>query len=84
MTDHYEAVQLPRGNVVISFPSRDLVGAFDSMEEAEAFARFKNRWLESEPAPGDSVNEPMEWGDDWEARLMAIIDKPDVVEGLAA
>lgn len=47
----YEAVQLPRGNVVVQKPSNVIEAALASPAEATAFAEALNRWLESRPTP---------------------------------
>jgi hypothetical protein len=76
----YEAVEFPRGNLVVRITDGDRLGAVvvDSCESMEVACRQAERlnvevWLASKPAGVPS----MVWRDDWEARLIAILDKPE-------
>jgi hypothetical protein len=72
----YEAVELPRGNVVVSMPSRDVFGAFPSMQEARAVAQQLNAWLERDP-DDLTLTEVFEWESEGDLvqRLERILDK---------
>jgi len=75
----YEAVEFPKGNLVVRITDGDRLGAevvdsCESMDDAHRRAAELNgeAWLASKPAGVPS----MVWRDDWEARLIAILDKP--------
>jgi hypothetical protein len=87
MTDVYEAWQLPRGNIVVKITDGDRVHAQVVCEEVtieearvEACRWNTQSWLADRPADAPV----MEWGNDWEARLLAILDKPYEAELLVA
>ncbi len=50
--DRFDAVRMPRGNLVVAMPQRWVEAAVPSMEEAEALAEALNRWLAAKPEPG--------------------------------
>lgn len=87
MTDVYEAWQMPRGNIVVKITDGDrhgaqVVGECITIEEAQRDASDLNTaaWLAEKPVDAPS----MEWGGDWESRLLAILDKPYEAELLVA
>ena len=88
MTDVFEAWQLPRGNIVVRIEDGDrkhpevVTECFTFAEaELEAAARNTDAWLAERP---ETAVPAMVWGDDWEGRLLAILDKPLELEFAAA
>jgi hypothetical protein len=87
MSAVFEAWQLPRGNIVVRIEDGDrkhaevVTECFTFAEaEVEAAARNTDAWLAEKPGGAEA----MVWGDDWEGRLLAILDKPLELELLAA
>jgi hypothetical protein len=81
MTATFQAFRMNRVWVVINNDTHEQVGGpFISAYEAERF--LVELWREARPV--SSLSEPMVWGDDWEGRLLAILDKPYESELLAA
>ena len=77
--ERYEAAEMPRGNLVVKITDGDrqnmeVVDTFPTLELAERCANELNldAWLAERPQDLP----PMTWGDDWEVRLMQIIEKP--------
>jgi hypothetical protein len=84
-TTHYDAVEMPRGNLVVAMPSREVFKAFPSMQEAQAVARQLNAWLDR-PSEPDYEVELFTWEapGDLEQRLFRILDRMLEPERLAA
>lgn len=83
----YEAVEFPRGNLVIRITDGDranpeVVEAYATLGMAQEVAADMNgaEWLAARPADVPV----MEWRDDWTERLLAILDKPYELELRAA
>lgn len=71
----FEAWGLPRGNVVIAFPSRRVEAEFDTLEEAHIHAHQLNEWLERRPAPDKRYRMFLPPPEPTEARLIELIDQ---------
>ena len=85
MSDRYQAFLCNHAWVVIDNQEKLPVGSdFKTQQGADNEAARLNMeaWRDSRPA--SSLTEPMVWGDDWEGRLLAILDKPRELERLAA
>lgn len=85
--DTYEAWEMPRGNIVVAIREgdrkhADVVMECITMEEAQHEAGLRNTesWLAERPESAPQ----MVWGDDWEGRLLAILDRPYELELRAA
>ncbi len=71
----FEAWGLPRGNVVIAFPSRRVEAEFDTLEEAHVHAHQLNEWLERRPAPDKRYRMFLPPPEPTEAALFEMIDR---------
>jgi hypothetical protein len=79
VTDVYEAWELPRGNIVVCIHDKDrshpevVDDRSVNIAQARQLAAELNTgaWLADKPLDAPS----MEWGDDWERRLLGILDR---------
>ncbi len=71
----FEAWALPRGNVVIEFPSRRVEAEFDTHEESVIHAHQLNEWLDRRPTPDKRYRMFLPPPEPTEARLFELIDQ---------
>jgi hypothetical protein len=81
----FQAFRMNRAHVVIDNRSKLPVGGpFDTMDGAQAEADRLNLELWRNSRPVSLLSEPMVWGDDWEGRLLEILNKSYGLEIAAA
>lgn len=72
--DRFEAAEFPRGNLVVSFPHRQVEAVMPTMWEAERLAQALNRWLAAKPRPSMVPHLPDFSLEEYELRLCEILD----------
>lgn len=71
----YEALRMPRGNIVVEQPSKRVEAQFGSFQEAEVHADQLNKWLAARPASDRRYKLYVVPPEPTEAGLVALIDR---------
>ncbi len=71
----YEAVMMPRGNIVFEMPSRRVEASFATILEAKTHADQLNKWLASRPAADKRYRMFVPPAEKTEAMLIELIDQ---------
>lgn len=76
----YEALRMPRGNIVVEQPSKRVEAQFGTFEEAAVHADQLNKWLSARPAADRRYRMFVPPPEPTEAALLAMFERSAEVE----